>query len=326
MPKRALVLSGGGSLASFQVGVIEELLFSHRLDFDAFYGVSAGALNAAILAQAPRERSSQESLRNLQQAFIALKKVWLEEITGNESVYEQLAGKPGVYLGMDSLYDPAPIRDIIWRHMIPKKVKSGRTLGIGVVRLEDGEYQTKFVDASDAERTRQLILASAMVPCYFPPVEIGGEHFVDGGVRNLSLLEQAFDAKPDEIYVVYAFPFEVPRATFKDNSIGTRIGGFEYLERAMAIMLDEIYNDDVKMARKLNDVIGSWSRLRNKLPAGDPDVERIDAVLGKKHSAALYEFRPEKRIIDNFLDFSPEGILENYEYGRTIGAVLLKLE
>jgi NTE family protein len=59
------------------------------------------------------------------------------------------------------------------------------------------------------------ILASAAVPGILPPVEIGGEHFIDGGIVNSIPVDRAVHLGADEIYVLHAGrieqPLEVPK-------------------------------------------------------------------------------------------------------------------
>jgi NTE family protein len=47
------------------------------------------------------------------------------------------------------------------------------------------------------------ILASAAVPGILPPVEISGEHFVDGGIVNSIPIERATQLGADVIYVLH---------------------------------------------------------------------------------------------------------------------------
>ncbi|HXZ80332.1 MAG TPA: patatin-like phospholipase family protein, partial [Terriglobales bacterium] len=49
---RALILSGGGVKGAFEAGAIYHLVVLRGCDFQDFAGVSVGALNAAMLAQA----------------------------------------------------------------------------------------------------------------------------------------------------------------------------------------------------------------------------------------------------------------------------------
>ena len=56
MTKRALVLSGGGSRGSYQVGAIQALLEAGR-QWNTIHGISVGALNASWLAMhSPEEQ------------------------------------------------------------------------------------------------------------------------------------------------------------------------------------------------------------------------------------------------------------------------------
>jgi len=46
-PRRALVLSGGGSRGAFEVGVLQRLMREQQLDYDLLCGTSVGAITAS---------------------------------------------------------------------------------------------------------------------------------------------------------------------------------------------------------------------------------------------------------------------------------------
>ena len=54
------------------------------------------------------------------------------------------------------------------------------------------------------------ILASAAVPGILPPVEIGGEHFIDGGIVNSIPIDRAVQLGAEEVYVLHAGRIEQP--------------------------------------------------------------------------------------------------------------------
>ena len=54
------------------------------------------------------------------------------------------------------------------------------------------------------------ILASSAVPALFPPVEIGGEHFYDGGLVNSVPLTRAVELGADVVYVLQVGRIEAP--------------------------------------------------------------------------------------------------------------------
>ncbi len=197
--KRALVLAGGGARGAYQVGMLQELVNSKRLDFQIIRGVSVGALNAAFLAQAS---TVGDSLSNLKTKVDELHDLWRYEIEGNYSVYAEQGGFLGIVAGADSLYSLNPLRALIEKHVnLNNLKKSGRDFKVGTVSLVSGKYHEST--PTDNEFIEKLI-ASASIPVVFPYVDIKSEKDViaDGGVRNISPMAGAFEAHPDEIYVL----------------------------------------------------------------------------------------------------------------------------
>jgi NTE family protein len=56
----------------------------------------------------------------------------------------------------------------------------------------------------------EAILASSAAPGVFPPVEIGGEHFIDGGVVNSVPIDRAVELGAEEVYVLHAGRIDSP--------------------------------------------------------------------------------------------------------------------
>lgn len=321
MTRRALVLSGGGAKGSFQIGVMEELILNRGLDFEILCGVSVGALNTSFLAQAPFDPSrSDVSLQHLKNTFITLRRLWLEEIEGNESVYLKRPGTDaGIALGADSIYDPGPLKKLLRKYVNPKSLrKSKRVLKIQYVSLESGELKTanhkspKIVD---------YVLASGTMPYYFPPVKISKEHLADGGIRDITPLGQAFQAGAEAIYVIFASPFHVEPKEFSESWTGMKINAFTYLGRAVELMVNEIYRTDIEGAKRLNILKENWEKMKNLLPE-HPSRKKIEKVLKKVRFTPVIEIKPEKYVIRDALDFSPAGLMKNYQYGKRVAASL----
>jgi NTE family protein len=88
----------------------------------------------------------------------------------------------------------------------------------------------------------EAVLASASIPVMFPPVRLGDEHYVDGGVRELLPLDFAFQhLGADHIYAVVASALGVtPAPSFQDKGlldvarrVTTEIGPDEILYKTM---------------------------------------------------------------------------------------------
>ncbi|CAN5512480.1 hypothetical protein BH10ACT1_BH10ACT1_28360 [soil metagenome] len=104
-------------------------------------------------------------------------------------------------LKAQSLLSLAPVAALIDRHLdLDRIAASGIALRVGTVSLESGElrYVTQTGALHDRHdepldlppvRLADGILASASIPLAFPPVQLGDEHYVDGGAREILPLE-----------------------------------------------------------------------------------------------------------------------------------------
>src|SRR5438067_12234831 len=102
--RRALVLSGGGAKGSWQVGACHHLIAERGLWFDVIAGVSAGAVNAATLAQAHDPDELATELEHLRSVWLGLR--------GSHDVYRRrwLGALGTVLARRASLYNAAPLR------------------------------------------------------------------------------------------------------------------------------------------------------------------------------------------------------------------------
>ncbi len=104
-----------------------------------------------------------------------------------------------------SLLSMGPVRTIVEQRLSPELMQaSGLTLRVGAVSLESGEL--RYVDQHGHLHARDdallpgepvsvhdAVLASASIPVVFPPTPMAGEHYVDGGVREILPLALAFN-------------------------------------------------------------------------------------------------------------------------------------
>jgi NTE family protein len=317
MANRALVMSGGGSRGAFQLGAADYLVNDRGLDFQVIAGVSTGSLNAVLLAQGA-------GLEGLKASLGELRSLWSGIRSARDVFSSRFLGQLFVLFAKDSVYSTKPLAELIARHVSPERLQaSGRQLRIGAVGLETGDFMT--VDQANPG-IRDWALASAAIPLMFPPVSIGDQTAVDGGVRNLTPLEGAFtalkslgsgDGEPDEMYVVLASPLglEVDRTPRKS--------GLAIAKRAAAILMNEIFREDLSYALAINDSVSGYQELRRRLSAriGRDDAEEI---LGE----APFPFRPPKfrhipiwtivpdTVYSEALEFDPVKIEQAFEAGR----------
>jgi NTE family protein len=194
--KVAFVLGGGGHAGAAEVGMLHALL-ERGIRPDLIVGTSVGAFHGAMVAADPTVESAEKL----------------------EGAWKELAGL-GV-LGRSWFTDAAGLvrsRTHV-RSNEPMRRLAGRLLGAST--FEELAVPFQCVAAS-IERFAEhwfssgplvdAILASAAVPGILPPVEIGGEHFIDGGIVNSIPVDRAVALGASEIYVLHAGRIEQPLA------------------------------------------------------------------------------------------------------------------
>jgi NTE family protein len=228
-PRIALVLPGGGARSAWQVGVLRAIAGWYpkraQLPFQIVCGTSAGAINAAVLAQhgAHFGRAAAELDRvwggfRVGQVFRAGALDMLR--SGLHLLVALLSG--GWLLPLPrALLDNAPLRTLLARNIdfrrLRRAIAAGRpdSLAITATSVTGGESVT-FVETSrpfmpwDRSARRGLaarigldhLMASSAVPLLFPTVAMAGAHFSDGAMRQLTPLAPAIHLGAERILVI----------------------------------------------------------------------------------------------------------------------------
>ena len=191
MSRTRFVLGGGGAMGAYQAGALLGLLES-GVTPDAFYGCSAGALNAAFLAAQP----DLERARALAS--------WWSDPRGTAvlapSWRSHLRGLPSVLKDRRGVLDSTPLR-----RLIAANVRS-HDLSELVVPLT---VTTTCLDCAqqrhhDTGPVVDTLVASCALPGLFAPVRLPDGHLhVDGGVvAGVPVAQALEDAGPDDQVVV----------------------------------------------------------------------------------------------------------------------------
>ncbi len=186
----ALVLAGGSTRGAIQIGMLQ-VLSEHGFVPDRVYGSSVGAINGAGFAADP----TREGVERMAQIWLGLKR---------EDVYPQgrLHG-PWLYVQQrDAVYSNSGLRTIISQGFpFDRLEESPIPLEVVATSLTDGGERW-FTQGPAVDP----ILASAAMPAIFPPVEIDGERYIDGGVVNNVPIQRAIDAGATRIVVLLCSP------------------------------------------------------------------------------------------------------------------------
>ena len=192
---KALVLSGGGSKGSYQVGVWKALR-ELNIKFDIVTGTSVGALNGAMIVQ-----------NDYRKAVSIWKKINLNvlfgedaiESTNNFEIYKMYSKHFLKYGGMNVRDLEKLIRKSLnLRRFYNSKINYGLT-AYNLTSKEAIELQKKDIERSQLD---DYLMASASCFPAFKKKDIEGEKHIDGGYHDNLPINLALDMGADEIIAV----------------------------------------------------------------------------------------------------------------------------
>ncbi len=216
----ALVMSGGGARAAYQVGMLRWLARRRPdLHVPILTGVSAGAINAAFLASRPGEfRARVERLTDLWSHLTTREVFRVDSLSlarnvarlGLKLVSGGVAAAPRPHAAVDT----TPLRSLLERELDARHdALAGieENLGRGALRavaITASSYTTgqsitwvqgRGIPQWERAHRKSIgttlgvrhVMASAALPIFFPAIEIDGQWFGDGGIRLTTPLSPA---------------------------------------------------------------------------------------------------------------------------------------
>jgi NTE family protein len=181
----AFVLGGGGILGAAEVGMLNAL-HEHGVRPDLILGTSVGALNGAVYAADPDG------------SLPRLTALWEAADETDPFAVPMLRRAATAARSRTHVQDASRLRAVLQAHL-------------AVERFEDLRIPFQCVAAS-IERAGPhwfstgpllpALLASSAVPGILPPVEIDGEHYVDGGLVDAIPIDRALGLGARTIWVL----------------------------------------------------------------------------------------------------------------------------
>ena len=241
VPKTALVLSGGGARAAYQVGVLQALAWLQRANdrhdqvspFNILVGTSAGAMNAAAvacgadhfgltvgrMARAWRNVHTSQVYRADSLTMLRAGALWVSVLSAGWMLARWIRLHP------KSLLDNAPLRgvlrDLVPLERLPQQFAQGHLHGLAVTASSyaTGDHISFYQSASPMRPwnrslrravaeplTHEHLLASSAIPFIFPAqaLPVGGQltWFGDGSMRQMSPISPAIHLGAERVFVV----------------------------------------------------------------------------------------------------------------------------
>jgi NTE family protein len=315
-----LVLQGGGALGSYQAGVYEALASSdYQPDWVA--GISIGAINAAIIAgNAPENRVAQ--LRSFWEEITAPTACWVSGLNGPLAAWQRSAGglaaimfgQPGFFeprapyewlspAAPTSYYSTAALKNTLERLVDFDRINRAKEmrLSVGAVNVRSGRFA--YFDSAKITIRPEHVMASGSLPPGFPPVEVDGEFYWDGGLVSNTPLQYVLDYSPRRSRLTFQVDVFNGRGRLPTNleEVSEREKDIRYSSRTRITTENFRYRHEVRHA--INEIM-------EILP---PDIRHTE------QARRLWEFGcvTEMDIVQLiYRPHEPQGACKDYEFSR----------
>lgn len=215
-----LALQGGGAHGAFTWGVLDRLLDEDSFRPAAISGASAGAMNAVVLASALAtggRRAAQDALWSFWKAVNRTARLSNPALGAAEAFPNFFAASTAWWSlfnrGTVSLHpDPAAGRhaqgllgDVVDDHVDWDAIRHASAPRLFVSATEARSGRLRIF--SNADLSREAVLASACLPLAFPAVEIDGIDYWDGGyTANPPLMPLIGESPHDDLLLITITP------------------------------------------------------------------------------------------------------------------------
>jgi NTE family protein len=292
--KDVLALQGGGALGAYQAGAYEALCDEgHMPRWVA--GTSIGAINAAIIAgNQPEHRVSR--LRAFWEEVSSRLLGWPLAENGDarrifnetSAVLSAAGGVPGFFgprmppavvmpqgtREAISVYDTGPLRATLNELVDFDLLNSGAVrLSIGAVQVLSGNLQ--YFDTAFQVIGPEHVMASGALPPGFPPIEIDGEPYWDGGLVSNTPLEYILERSgPREDMCIFQVDLFSARGRMPQTL-------FDVAQREKEIRYSSRTRLNTDVFRELQTIRMAIRQLRTKVPrelSDNPNWQLLDSV------------------------------------------------
>ncbi|MES2104859.1 MAG: patatin-like phospholipase family protein [Pseudomonadota bacterium] len=330
-----LILQGGGALGAYQAGVYQQL-HEKGIGIEWVIGTSIGAINSALIAGNPPELRVARL-----KAFWDSLAPWAPDTTGWWSAFSPLSNlthsmatlgvlmngvegffKPRVGASPDintavplnemGFYDTSPLRATLEKFIDFDYLNSGQ-MRISVCAVDIDTGQSVVFDSKNGRILPEHIMASGALPPGFPPVEIAGKAYWDGGIYSNSPLTVFLGDALDRDALCFMVDLWDPSET-RPGSIA------EALARYKSIQYASRSQEQLAIYQVVRDLQKAIRVLSGKIPAAERNKKDVQALvrLGTDHTVNVVNMIMKSTPQDQYfrdIDFSAATIDKRWQAG-----------
>ncbi len=295
--KIALLLTGGGARAAYQVGVLKALAQHYprnsKIPFEIVCGTSAGAINATGIAcyascfhlGVKKIEWVWRNFHTHQVYYSDYLRLGWHLLRGFLSAFQAgYANKRPV-----SLLDNKPLRlllqNIVDLQRIDRNIQGGYLSSVSVTAssYNTGDSIT-FFQSNEAKEWRRAkrcgqktllgihhLLASAAIPLVFPSVRIHQHYYGDGSVNQLSPLSSPIHLGADKILII---GLEQPRAHDLTNAMPHHPGLATVAGHLLDTIFSDTLNSDIERMNRINKTVDTLNA--HQIPT---DLKKVESFL-----------------------------------------------
>jgi NTE family protein len=218
----AFVLGGGGVLGAVEVGMLRAL-FRSGYRPDLVVGTSVGAVNGVLVAADPAVAVIDRLVR-----------LWASPEAS--AVYGDSLGRQlRRFAARTHLHSPGPLRRALERELGAARTFDQLAIPFQCCAASIERAAEQWFDAGSVV---DAVLASSAVPGLLPPVNVGGEHYLDGGIVNSIPVGRAVELGAATIFVLQVGrierPLRLPRRPWEVAQVAFEIARRHRFAREMA--------------------------------------------------------------------------------------------
>lgn len=271
MSKIGIIAEGGASRTAYSAGVMDALI-EQGVTADIFYGVSAGAAFGVSYCSGQKGRN-----RTLVTDYMPTPQY--------SGVRHLLRPDNRSFYNLDYVYGEVPDKLLPFDFEAFERFK-GKCIAV-LTDLETGE--AVYPDVPRNDRKFMHLRASCALPLLFPPIEIDGRKYMDGGVADSIPYKHALESGCDKLIIIL-----------------TRERGY----RKQPEPTQEL------ICRAYRQYTGFCEKIRTRADRYNSDSAEIEKLWKQ---GRVFVFYPKKEVLVGRTENDARKLLRLYDYGYRHG-------